>query len=461
MQWLGRGRSLFYTVECRKGRAIGTTMAGTSKQQWMAGVANTGEQRGSSGAGSKPVSAGPERLQTAIRITTPGSWIIGAVFAFVTVAVIVWGVVGQLTTRVSGLGIVLASNEDIIEVQTASAGTVVEMPRIVGDPVKKDQLIARIGKPGGDAEIDSAWKRIERMQAELDRRRKSVKVELDGRKSATENHKAALAAKKATLNQRLGYLESLLKTLEAERRQRLVTEAQVQTVRNDIADTKISLNEIDIEIAQADLDYIDLQTALQGELNRMEQALADAEGDLETLRQTQADETLVTTPIPGRVISIEARVGDVVPAGSPIARIYADGGKLGVYTFVKAADGKKVSAGMDVSVSPSTAERAIWGSIKAKVKSVSELPETVSAVNTILVNQELTDKMFASGPPILIEVELLTDPKTPSGLAWTSGQGPPYRITHGTLSAVSVVIREEAPANLVIPVFWSWIGHGS
>ncbi|MCR9177089.1 MAG: NHLP bacteriocin system secretion protein [Alphaproteobacteria bacterium] len=429
-------------------------------------MANTGELPGLKDTGSSAklvgdVAAGPERLQTAIRITTPGSWIIGAVFAFVTIAVIVWGVVGELTTRVGGLGIVLSSDEDIIDLRSVAAGTVIDLPAKIGAQVTKGQLIARIGQPGGESALDAARQRIERMQQNYNQQQSIVRADLENRKSATENHKNSLIEKKNTIIQRSNYLSALLKTAEAELRQRLVTEARVQSIRDDLANARVQLNEIDIQIAQAELDYLEFKDARETDLSRLKQELQTAQDDLETLRQTQSDETLVTAPISGRIISIETRVGDVLAAGSPVARIDSEDTNLGVVGFLKASDGKKVSSGMDVSVSPSTAERAIWGSIKGKVKRVSELPATLASVNALLVNPDLAEEMFGSGPPILVEVELDKDPNTPSGFAWTSGEGPPYDITHGTLSAVSVVVRREAPANLVIPVFWSWVGHGS
>jgi HlyD family secretion protein len=429
-------------------------------------VANTGElprlnDTGPSAKLAGDVAAGPERLQTAIRITTPGSWIIGAVFAFVTIAMIVWGVVGELTTRVGGLGIVLSSDEDMIDLQSVAAGTVIELPAKIGAQVAKGQLIARIGQPGGESAIVAARQRVERMQQSYDQQQSIVESDLESRKSATEKHKSSLIEKKNTIIQRSDYLSALLKTAEAELRQRLVTEARVQSIRDDLATARVQLNEIDIQIAQAELDYLEFKDARETDLSRLKQELQTAQGNLETLRQTQSDDTLITAPIAGRIISIETRVGDVLAAGSPVARIDSEDTNLGVVGFLKASDGKKVSPGMDVSVSPSTAERAIWGSIKGKVRRVSELPATLASVNAILVNPDLSEQMFASGPPILVEVELDKDPKTPSGFAWTSGEGPPYGITHGTLSAVSVVVRREAPANLVIPVFWSWVGHGS
>jgi NHLM bacteriocin system secretion protein len=412
-------------------------------------------------ASADGLAAGPERLQTAIRITSPGSWIIAAVCAFATLVVIIWGVFGELTTRVSGLGIVLAADEDILELQSSGPGTVIEIPFKVGDQVAQGDLIARLVRPGGDSAIVAASQRIARMQGSYDRRQKEVQANLASHRAVTENHKDALADKKQTLIQRVDHLTMAMKSAEAQFSKGIVSAERVQALRDDLDDAQAALHEIGMEIPKAELAFLEFQEGRQAELSSLERELEDAKGDLETLRQTQADETRITAPISGRIISVETAIGDVLAAGAPVSRVYADSTSLRVVAFLKASEGKKVSPGMDVSVSPSTAERSIWGSIRGRVQSVSDLPATVAAVNTILVNPDLTEEMFASGPPILVEVVLQKDPNTPSGLVWTSGNGPPYAIDHGTLSALSVVVRREAPANLVVPVFWSWVGHGS
>lgn len=405
--------------------------------------------------------AGPERLQTAIRITTPASWVIGAVFAFLTVAVIVWGVLGELSTRVSGLGIVATEVGDVYELRSAAAGTVIEMPVAVGGTVQKGQLIARIGQPGRDSEIQAAWQKIERQQQAYNKRDQDTRQDIADRRTETDRQIAVLRQKQTTLRQRIAYLSDLLNILVEDRKKQLVTEARVEEVRTELADARVRLNETDVDISQANLRFLEFEDQRQEELGRLRNELEDANARLETLRLTQQDETVITATEDGEVISVEAKIGDVLAAGAPIARIDAMGDALHVIAFFEAADGKKVAPGMDVSVSPSTAERALWGTINATVKRVSQLPETLAAVNNQLGNQQLAEQIFSSGPPILVEVELKKNQKTPSGLDWSSGEGPPYKITHGTMSAVSVVVRREAPANLVVPVFWRWVGHGS
>ncbi|GGK48814.1 NHLP bacteriocin system secretion protein [Salinarimonas ramus] len=404
---------------------------------------------------------GPERLQTAIRITDPGSWIIAAVFVFVTIAVIVWGVLGVLTTRVGGLGIVLAQDGAVYELRSVGDGTVVELAVDIGASVTEGQIVARIGQPGDAVRIEAANQQIQRLQDTYDVRSAQVRVDLAERRSATDRHIAVIEDRKRTLQQRVDYLADLLAVVERERREGLTTEARLQQVRADLADTRLQVNESDVEVAQANLEYLEFEDQRQDELDALRREIAQATADRDILERTHSERTNVVAGRAGRVIGLSARQGDVVSVGAPVARIDAEGDELRVVAFFEAADGKKIGPGMDVAVSPSTAERAIWGTIQGTVTRVSELPETLASVTSLLGNQQMAEQVFASGPPILVEVTMKADASTPSGLAWSSGEGPPYAITHGTMSAVSVVVREEAPANLVIPVFRSWVGHGT
>ena len=57
-------------------------------------------------------------------------------------------------------------------------------------------------------------------------------------------------------------------------------------------------------------------------------------------------------------------------------------------------------------------------------------------------NTSLVDYFLGSGPALEATVELQQDPSTPSGYAWSIGQGPDVEIQAGTLSEVTVVVRD-------------------
>jgi HlyD family secretion protein len=79
----------------------------------------------------------------------------------------------------------------------------------------------------------------------------------------------------------------------------------------------------------------------------------------------------------------------------------------------------------------------------ASVSTLSPSPVTPERVAFIVGgNESLVDYFLGSGPVIEVTADLQEDPSTPSGYAWSIGQGPDVEIRAGTLSEVTVVVRD-------------------
>src|SRR6201986_3969825 len=66
--------------------------------------------------------ASPEQFDHLVVITRPSDWIWAAVICFLLVAVIVWGVVGRIPTRVTGEGILISNGDKVVDAVSAAAG---------------------------------------------------------------------------------------------------------------------------------------------------------------------------------------------------------------------------------------------------------------------------------------------------------------------------------------------------
>lgn len=130
------------------------------------------------------------------------------------------------------------------------------------------------------------------------------------------------------------------------------------------------------------------------------------------------------------------------------AIILTNGEVLGYFS---ALDGNRLTPGMAAQIAPRGVARAAFGAIRGDVQNVSFLPVTREHVTEHL-NADLADVFFEAGPPIEARFRLQDDPASPSGLAWSSGPGPPFRIKPGTLAEVTITISEQAPITLVLPV---------
>lgn len=162
--------------------------------------------------------------------------------------------------------------------------------------------------------------------------------------------------------------------------------------------------------------------------------LDDGNNGIETLR----------SPVDGVVIEVVALPGRPTAPGDPMVYLQADEAPLEVKGFIPATFAETIQVGMPVQVSPADApRRAQYGVLLGTVSSLSPSPVTEERISYVVGgNESLVDYFLGSGPVIEVTAELQQDPSTPSGYAWSIGQGPDVEIRAGTLSEVTVVVRD-------------------
>jgi hypothetical protein len=152
----------------------------------------------------------------------------------------------------------------------------------------------------------------------------------------------------------------------------------------------------------------------------------------------------LNSPVDGVVVSVVAQPGRMTAAGDPMVYLQADGDPLVVKGFVPATLAETIQEGMPIEISPADApRRAQYGVMLGTVSSLSPIPVTPERLAFVVGgNQSLVDYFLSTGPVIEVTGELTPDPSTPSGYAWSIGQGPDVEIQAGTLSEVTVVVRD-------------------
>ena len=160
----------------------------------------------------------------------------------------------------------------------------------------------------------------------------------------------------------------------------------------------------------------------------------------------QNDPTPVLSPGVGLVVEVSALPGRVTLPGDPMLFMQPDGAQLIVKAFVLATESATIRVGMEALVSPADApRRAQYGVILGTVAALSPTPVSAERIDFIVGgNSTLVDFFLAGGPVIEVTIELTPDPSTPSGYAWSIGQGPDVEISSGTLSDVSMLVRDKS-----------------
>lgn len=162
--------------------------------------------------------------------------------------------------------------------------------------------------------------------------------------------------------------------------------------------------------------------------------IADGNDDIES----------IVSPVDGLVTEVAALPGRITEPGDPLVYLQPAGATLEIKGFIPATAAATVRPGMAAEVSPADApRRAQYGVMLGTVTALTPTPIPAERIDFIVGgNSTLVDYFLKSGPVIEATVELHEDPSTPSGYAWSIGQGPDVEIAAGALSEVTVVVRD-------------------
>jgi len=401
----------------------------------------------------------PERLDALMQVVTPRAWLAWAPLAAIVVAALVWSIFGAVSTTVSGRAILLQRG-GLAEVSAAAQGRVTEVLVSVGDRIERGRPVVRIAQP----ELDERRRQAEDRLGELQRQETRLK-ELIGRGTALGD--ASLAQQRVTIAQQIKAGEdriALLVEREASQvtllEQGLITRQTLLNTRSEITGARLDLENLRGQLKQLELKRLETQRQAEAELRAVQGQIGEARRATEGLVETGRLTTVVESAHAGRVVEVKVGPGMLVSVGMPLVTVESEAGTeagLEAAIYVAAGDGKKIQPGMAVNLAPSTVRREEFGYLVAEVTYVSDYPATTQSMRLTLQNEDLVRQLSGAAPPIEVRARLLPA-KNFSGLRWSTPEGPPVRITAGTLAQADLVVRRQAPITLVIPALRQALG---
>ncbi|KAA9107919.1 HlyD family efflux transporter periplasmic adaptor subunit [Microbacterium rhizomatis] len=169
-----------------------------------------------------------------------------------------------------------------------------------------------------------------------------------------------------------------------------------------------------------------------------------------TVHTADAGDISVLATANGTVTELLAYPNDRVDAGQSILTVQPADEQLRVFAFVAVAGSQPIKPGMPVQISVTTVPSEVYGLLQGTVTKVGAYPATRAGVNALLHNDDITS-IVVGGPPVFQVEVALTPASTPSGFAWTFGDGPPDPIVAGTLVNATVITAVEHPISLLFP----------
>jgi len=400
----------------------------------------------------------PEQLDRLVTVTGAHSWLALTVLLTMLAAAGVWSVTGALPSRVSGNGILIASGGRVFNAVSSYDGMLVEITVDIDDLVRAGDIVARLSQSRLEMEHQTAIAIAVELSAELERLIASTAGQEALRDVVFQRRVVSTETQIERAEERLFEAEE---RLQAERNllQRGLSTNQRLSERLSIVDqiryelTELRQNLLEIELRGADSEAADSQR-----IEAARRQFAEAERRVTTLQARLNRESVIRAPDAGRVTEVQAVPGEPISTGRPVVSFESIGDGLELVLYLPPQQGKSVEPGMQVQVSPITAPREEYGTIRGTVAAVSDFPATVDGMMAVVRNTELVRQFSAAGPPYRAIIMLEHDPESVSGFYWSSERGRQLQLRSGTLASAEVTVRSQRPIELVIPILRSWSG---
>lgn len=176
---------------------------------------------------------------------------------------------------------------------------------------------------------------------------------------------------------------------------------------------------------------------------------------LAELYERYQDESMVYTPVSGRVVDLVQEGSSIAPgdliAGVTSSDVYTNEAEIRAYVPVSVA--QSISKGMDVRVYPQSAYDEQYGYIQGLVSYISTYPITQADISEDLGRFYSSDNIPQDGNIIEVRVTLLAGSED-AALSWSRAKGGSLSIDVSTLCDMDVVIEETTPWERLTS--WMW-----
>jgi HlyD family secretion protein len=394
-----------------------------------------------------------ERLDTAVQVVSPATILVVLAAAVTIGTAVVWSVHGRVPTRVYGDGLLLHDGS-IDDVTSMADGQVTKLTVRVGDVVGPNDVIATIDQPELKKQRASLEGRLQDYAnkfAELEQLDDKGKVI---KRAAFDQQRAAVGYALREMRKQLAFFQGKLKSDTALLEKGLTTPTAVAETRQRVLDLNEAIHARQAEGQTIAYNALDSARTVEERRYDLSMRVSDTRRELEELDKRIDTQSVVLAKAAGRIIEVKVTEGDAVTRGRPIATIeVATPGpnELVAEVYVPVRDGKRVRVGMPVKLAPSVIKPEENGYLEGFVDAVSPFPATEQSMLRAVRNPSLVESLLKGGPVYEVRVRVEADPRTPSGLKWSNGKGPPTQIASGTLAQGLITVQTRRPIELVVP----------
>ncbi len=402
----------------------------------------------------------PEQLDGLVTITDPLGWIGLAALLFLLLFTTGWGIFGSIPEQVNGKGILVSAGGQIVDAMSPAAGRISKLSVSQNAFVEAGDEIAVIEQSSLAESLRSAQdalneKTLQRATLVVAFEKQSLLHQYNTREQV-ESQKQIMSA----AQERSDYLQTTLAKREALAVSGILPRDRVEEIRRDYNRAQQEIRAAQVRILELEASNLEMSSQHSKELTQINQIITKAERDVRELESRLVENGRVLAPVSGQITELKVFAGEIIQTGASLASIATEGSVTEAVLYIPTKDGKRVTKGMAVRVSPSSAKKEEHGTIIGQIREVSSFPVTRKGMLTVLQNEGLVAEYSREGAPYATRVDLAIDPGSVSGFKWTSGGGPNIAITSGTTIEAEITVERQPPINLIIPFVRKHTGIG-
>jgi HlyD family secretion protein len=405
----------------------------------------------------------PEELDSLLQVTSPKAWLALGGIGVLLLTATLWSIVGKVPTKLVGQQCILVKNGGVNLLSTSASGRLSDLAVEVGDRVTRGQIIGRLEQYDLLQKIDASNARLKEVQAQYDQA-----VAMAGRSAALRDATSAqqaqhLAHQSASAQQRLKLVRERIETQASLYEQGLITKQTLIASQLEATNVQLELENVKAQAKQLEVSRLEAAKQSDNEVAQARNQLEDAKRGIALMVRDAKNFTAIVSPYTGRVLEVKASEGQLVERGTNLISVESSGvdvNEIEAFVYLPASEGKKVSNGMKVEISPSTAKREEFGFLPASISSVADYPSTDQGLMRVFGNEKVVRQLSGTHAPIQITASLKPSSANASHYEWSTRSGPPFTIQSGTSCSASITLSEQRPIELVIPILKKAIGLG-
>ena len=325
----------------------------------------------------------------------------------IVLAALAWAVFGSVPTRTTGRGVLLSDREGNFAISQVATGLVLDMLVKPGERVEAGAEIAHIEQKVLTGQIDSGLAQIARLEVNLAVLKAANAAQIAQSDETARRQQAAIDEQVAANEVRREQLSQLVAGYEGLRSRGLISQTEI-LARQD------QLNQSILELANAKARKLEVEATAQkkrddvAEIERQRLVEIDhKKAEVENLRVQRAVASVIRAPIGGIIREVRVGRGHVAAVGEVLATVGPDGAdQLEVMALLNGETRKRVTVGMAAYVVPDGTKKEEHGSMRGRVKSITDGDVSVDHVEPSCATPQLTKSLMGDGAPLLAKIDL-------------------------------------------------------